>query len=221
MKDIKFTGIFDSLICLDGALPKKEFYEKLGDIPFLAADGAAIQLINMDIEFKKVIGDFDTLKKNGYLDKISSDKMIYLPDQEHNDFDKSLHYAESEGMKDILICGFHGGQLEHTLNNWSVFRRYSKNMNLCIYENGRYALPLYENYKFTLKKNEIISLIPQTSAVISTKGLRWNLSNEKIELGIREGARNVAIEETVEINIHNGELLVFIDSRLPYAPVYI
>jgi thiamine pyrophosphokinase len=221
LKEIKFAGKFDSLICLDGALPQKEFYEKMSYIPVLAADGAAIQLINMGIEFKKVIGDFDTLEKKGYLEKVSNEKRIYMPDQEHNDFDKTLQYAESEGMKDILICGFHGGELEHTLNNWSVFRRYSKNMNLCIYENGRYALPLCENTSFTVKRNEMISLIPQPSALISTKGLRWNLRNEKIELGIREGARNVAIEGNVEINIHNGELLVFIDSRLPNAPVYI
>jgi thiamine pyrophosphokinase len=61
--------------------------------------------------------------------------------------------------------------------------------------------------------NEIISLIPLPEARISTKNLKWELSNEKLELGIREGARNESIAEFIEIHVHKGELLLYFDAK--------
>lgn len=208
---------FDAIVCLDANLPNRFIFEKFENIPILAADGAAIKLHNLGIEPDYIIGDLDTFHQSNLVDKIPQEKIIYIPEQEHNDFEKVLMNAIEFNYKNVLIFGFHGGLLEHTLNNWSVFAKYSKKMNLCIFENGRYAIPLYCSFKMNVEIGEIISIIPMTRATLRTKNLKWNLFDEELAIGSREGARNLATKETIYIKIQSGAILLFFDARIPYA----
>lgn len=208
---------FDAIVCLDANLPDKSIFDKFENIPILAADGASIKLHNLGIEPDYIIGDLDTFLQSDLVSKIPQNKIIHIPEQEHNDFEKVLMYAIEFNFKDILILGFHGGLLEHTLNNWSVFAKYSKKLNLCIYENGRYAIPIYRSFQMNVNTGEIISIIPMTRAILRTKNLKWKLSDEELAIGNREGARNLAIKETIYIKIQSGAILLFFDARLPYA----
>jgi len=217
MIKINFIEKFDVIVCLDGILPTSDFFENFQNIPIIAADGAAIKLMEMNIQFDKVIGDLDTLKINGFQKKISPEKILYLPDQEFNDFEKTLNYAYEMGFIKILILGFHGGELEHSFNNWSVLIKYISKLSLCIYENGRYAIPLNNSISLLTKPEEMIGIIPQPTARLTTSGFKWELNNEILELGVREGARNIALANEVSIEIHSGSILLIIDSRLPHT----
>lgn len=219
MKKLRFNKKFEAIVCLDGIMPNAELFTGFKDMQILAADGAANRLMDMGIDFDKVIGDLDSIERDNATNKISDSKKIFLPDQETNDFDKTLKYANGLGLENILILGFHGGELEHTLNNWSVLMRYAENLNLCIYENGRYAIPVRESITFDAETGELIGLIPQSKAVLTTKGLKWQLNNEALELGIREGARNIAVAKEIQIEVHSGSILVFVNSRIPFAPI--
>jgi len=218
MNKLEFTEKFDALLCLDGKLPSREFFKDFKDIPVFAADGAALKLLDMNIDFEKVIGDLDTIHRNGSIINIPDSKKVYLPEQETNDFEKCLNYLEENFFKKVLILGFHGGELEHSLNNWSVLIKYMLQISLCIYENGRYAIPIYQDFKLATKIGEIIGLIPQPVVLLSTKGLKWNLNEEILLIGLREGARNVAMKKQIEVKIIEGSLLLFLDARIPYAP---
>jgi len=93
-------------------------------------------------------------------------------------------------------------------------------MNLCIYDEERYGIPVHNSINFDTKKDEIISIIPQYIAKLTTKGLQWKLENETLEFGIREGFRNRAKVDYIEIILHSGEYLLFMDNRLPKMPVF-
>ncbi|MCX7735879.1 MAG: thiamine diphosphokinase [Candidatus Kapabacteria bacterium] len=219
---LEFNNLkFDCIIALDGSLPPIAFFKKMEQIPILAADGAAISLIKKRIRANYVIGDLDTFKSSPFSVLFEDNKIIHLPSQELNDFEKTLIFAEENGFKNLMIIGFHGGELEHTLNNWSVLKKYSEKLNLCLLDRNRYGIPLNKSCIFSCKMNEMISLIPQPEVTLTTQNLKWNLKNEKLELGVREGARNVAISDNIKLEIHSGELLLFIDSRLPYAPEFL
>lgn len=220
MQKIDFKNTFDAIICLDGNLPEKDFFSLFKGIPVFAADGAVLKLMEVSVDIEKVIGDLDTLKSKNMINKIPNSKLIYLPDQDINDFEKTLKYAISINKRNILICGFHGGEFEHSLNNWSVFIKYFQKNNLCFYESNRYAIARDKSFCINTKPGEIIGLIPQPSAILTTYGLKWNLSNEKLQLGFREGARNIAISEKIQIDIHQGAILIFLDARLPGAPEF-
>lgn len=212
---------FDALLCLDGVLPSEfDFYTQFSSIPIIAADGAALQLRRLGITPNVIIGDLDSFHSHAEDIDFPHSLIVCNPDQETNDFEKCLVHCQYAGFHSVLICGFHGGMLEHSLNNWSVFMRFSLNMNLCIYESTRYIFSIHQSAAFNAFPQEIISLIPQPAVRLTTYGLHWPLTNEWLRLGAREGARNQAIRDEVRIDIHEGSLLLVCDARLPMKPIF-
>jgi thiamine pyrophosphokinase len=220
LKNIEFgSNNFDCIVCLKADLPGKEFFEQFS-IPVLAADGAALRLLDKSIVCDYIIGDLDSFReppRNIFEDE----RIIYEPDQESNDFEKIFRFCEIKGFKNLLITGLHGGALEHTLNNWSVLMRYGRNFNTCLYDKGRYGLPVYGTVRMKSRKDEIISIIPVNTTKIKTAGLAWPLQDEYLVFGKREGARNKCTADEFEIHLAEGEFILFFDARLPYAPNFI
>lgn len=221
MRQLTFTeGKFDCVLYLNGVLPELSDLEQLKDIPIVAADGAALQLKSAGIIPQFIIGDFDSLNLHTVISTFPESHIHHNPDQELNDFEKTLSFCAESGFNTILVCGFHGKELDHTFNNWSVFIKYSRKLLLTIYDYGKYAFPVYNNTELCTVPGETVSLIPQPSCRITLSGFRWNLVNEVLSLGFREGARNIADETICSIIVHEGELLCFLNNRFPLVPQY-
>lgn len=206
---------FDAVVCLNTLYPEIDLIKRLIDVPILAADGAAIYLLESKITPNFVIGDLDSFFKNDISHLFPKDRLIYLPDQETNDFEKTLNFARQNNYYNIIVFGIHGGEYEHSLNNWSVLSKYSDIMNIVVYDLKRYGICISRNSRIETVPGETISLIPKGYAKITTEGLQWNLKDELLALGIREGARNLALGSFVNLDISDGELFVFLNSRFP------
>jgi thiamine pyrophosphokinase len=203
-----------AIICLNATIPPKDEILSFSDCEIFAADGAGRKLIEIGIKPDYVIGDLDSSSLDYLNIYLPKNRIIKIDEQETNDFEKNLKHAISLGHTNILIIGFHGGELEHTLNNMSVFHRFSEKINLFIYDQRRLGIMLRKGiFNIALKLNELISLTPQPYAKISTTGLKWELKSEVLSIGIREGARNRALKELVEIEVIEGELCVFINAK--------
>jgi thiamine pyrophosphokinase len=209
----------DALLCLNGALPSSNvigmFRSKQCSIPIIAADGAATQLETLHITPDYIIGDLDSLTHKQEYWRHKGVNVIRIEEQESTDFEKSLSFAQRQQWRSVMVCGFHGGDLDHTLNNWSIVTRYGRTMNLCIYDAGKVGIPLYESVSIQAKKGMMISLIPQPRVVLTTTGLQWELRQEALALGVREGARNRAQQESVHLEIHEGSVFVMLEAELP------
>ena len=212
---------FDAVICLNGDLPDTAVFEQLADRPLIAADGAANLLVEAGIGPEFVVGDLDSVTPQTLERLEGLAELVAETDQDTTDFEKSIRFAESQLWKNLLVIGMHGGDLEHTLNNWSVLMRHSRALQLTAFERDRYAIPVFESFTYEASPDELLSLIPQPLATLTTSGLVWNLENESLELGTREGARNRAAESTVHVNVHNGSLLFFCSARLPASPIFV
>ena len=135
LQRIEFNDLlFDCIVCLNSDLPSKNFFKKFENIRILAADGATIKLYKKGIFADFIIGDLDSFNRNKIREKFNSDKIFYDESQETNDFEKVLEFAIKRAYHNILVVGFHGGKLEHTLNNWSILLKYKNKLNLCVYE---------------------------------------------------------------------------------------
>jgi len=214
------NNFFEAIVCLNGDLPDSRIFGKFPGLPILAADGAAIKLSKLNIMPDYIIGDLDSILNEINNNLFKNTIIIHKPDQNSNDFEKVLRYACEINLNKIIILGFHGGALEHTLNNWSVLSKMSKIMNLCIYDYFRYGICIDKSISFDTKKDEIISLLPMKKTFLTTKNLKWELNNEFLELGSREGARNQATGCLVKIDIQSGELFLFFDERIPFCPKF-
>lgn len=209
---------FDAVICLQGDLPSMDVFEHIANKPLIAADGAANVLVDIGIGPEFIVGDLDSVTPATIERLRGTSELVQEIDQDSTDFEKSLRFAATQLWHNVLVIGMHGGDLEHTLNNWSVMMRHARELSLTAFDRGRYAIPIDRSFRYAAREDELLSLIPQPHAHLSTSGLVWNLSDEPLMLGTREGARNRAATLDVEITIHSGSLLFFCDARLPYAP---
>ncbi|MCU0427726.1 MAG: thiamine diphosphokinase [Candidatus Kapabacteria bacterium] len=207
------------IVCLNGTLPDTNTFHRLRPIPIAAADGAAVQLREKNVLPQYIVGDLDSLAHDrAYWEENKQIEIVEIGDQNSTDFEKTLDYVAKRNCRSILVVGMHGGEFDHTLNNWSILMRYGKTRNIVFYEKGKIAIPLYESVQVAAKEGEMISLIPQPSAVLTTSGLEWNLNKEELSLGLKEGARNRAIANQITIELHSGAILLFIKAELPYMP---
>jgi thiamine pyrophosphokinase len=203
---------YESIICLNGDLPPADFFQQ-HQRHIIAADGAAWQLHERGIIPHVIIGDMDSFAVREHKQEFASSEFVWIPDQDSNDFEKILVYTHEQKIGSLLVCGIHGGELEHTLNNWSVLTRYSWTHKISVYDAGRIAIPVLDVFELETEEDELISLIPQPMARLSTRGFKWELNDEVLEMGVREGARNRALGKKIKIHVHEGALLVFFNAE--------
>ncbi len=215
MKKLIFSEeLIEAAVFLDGDLPDFKNLRLDKSTKIIAADGAADKLLHNNFIPNIIIGDMDSidLSKNIY----NNIEILKDIDQETNDFEKILIFALNQKYRNILIFGLHGGELEHTLNNISVLLKYQHLFgSIIILDKDRYCLYIDQSIKLQLKKDELISIIPYPKCKIQTNGLYWELNNEWLEQGKREGARNKCKNENITINLESGAYFLFFDNRYP------
>ncbi|GIV51728.1 MAG: thiamine pyrophosphokinase [Candidatus Kapaibacterium sp.] len=204
-----------ALVSLSGIIPPPADLARLCYDTVVAADGSAWQLLERGIVPHVIVGDLDSLRRIPNPEAaFPSSEIIHVPDQDSTDFEKALRLGLDRGIEEFIVVGMNGGELEHTLNNWSVFLRYSKRATLEVFDSGRIGRAVFSSLALPTSPGEMISLIPQPRVRLTTRGLVWELHDEILELGSREGARNQARDRLVELDVHEGSVLVFSDAPL-------
>lgn len=202
----------DAIIFLKGNFSFKlfkKYYKK--EIYLICADGASNYLKKYKIIPNIILGDLDSSKKKvlNYF-KQKGVEIRKIDDQETTDFEKSLLYCIENNLKNILVFGASSDRQDHTLNNYSILKRYYKALNLKIIDKKFEIFFIDKNIKFDFKKNKLISMMPLPLAKgINTKGLKYKLENEDLEFGIREGTLNISESREISIEFISGDLLLF------------
>ncbi|MFA5404140.1 MAG: thiamine diphosphokinase [Ignavibacteria bacterium] len=202
----------DAIILLNGNIPFKilnKYYKK--SIYLICADGASNDLKKHNIIPNIILGDLDSIKKDtlNYFRK-KSVEIRRIDDQETTDFEKSLLYCIENNFKNILIFGASSKRQDHTLNNYSILKRYYKVLNLKIIDRKFEIFFVQKHLKFKYPINKLISMMPMPLAKgITTRGLKYELENEDLEFGIREGTLNISDDKEIKIEFTSGDLLLF------------
>jgi len=177
---------------------------------FIAADGGANSAIELGLAPDVVIGDMDSFSP----EKKSSLKVLKDDDQETNDLEKALYYAEKKEMIDVIVFGATGLRIDQTLKNLSVLKQFNSRFRTILFRDNHCDIFLAASP--TVKKypaGTSISLFPLSGRVenITTKGLKYPLDNEFLENGVRDGSSNKTITPEIEIHFESGDLLLIVN----------
>lgn len=192
---------------LNGLAPKKipdlSQYKKI-----YCTDGAYNYLRLWSIKPDVVCGDFDSLNR----EEIPNDiEVVELLDQNFTDFEKTLELLKQRNYTIIHIYGSSGMEHDHFLGNLSSALKYKDEMNLTFFDD--YSSYFFADNSTILNdmNNRTISLYPFPLATsITTKGLKYLLKGEDLEISQRVGTRNTIIENEASIEFKEGNLLIFI-----------
>lgn len=199
------------LLVLGGSVPSRELLAMLVDLhsPIVAADAGALQLERHMLVPDIIIGDLDSTANNVDRLRDRGVEILALPNQDANDLDKSLAWIAAHGHGGVTAIGAGGGMFDHAINNLSVLARWGQRLAIRIVDDESIAYLIRADLALDVEVGERLSLIPLPSALLTTEGLEWDLHDEELSIGTREGASNRSSSTIVSIRVRTGCVLVF------------
>lgn len=200
-----------ALILANGGPPTKRLLKLLlkNAALFVCADGGVNTAARYGLKPNAVVGDMDSARATS-LKKFRSAAIHKMVDDSSTDLEKSLSWVIQEGYRHIVVLGATGGRLDHFVGNLSTLVKMSMHATVqFIDDSGEWVF--VDRFKnLSLPVGVTVSLIPLSRCDgIVTKGLKWNLNFEALELGVRDGTCNLVIESPVHISVAKGNLVLY------------
>ena len=168
----------------------------------VAADAGADRLLKFNIVPDWIIGDLDSISDKA-ITKLE-DWTITNKDIQKTDLEKAVDYAFEKGVKEIVIVGWEGGRIDHTLA--ALGMAFDPRIKLIDDKFTVYCVDGEKRIKG--KENTLFSLIAMPEARVSVNGARWNLQHEKLRIGGRGIHNEIGPSGEVTIECHSGNLLL-------------
>ena len=176
----------------------------------ICADGGQIIAKRNHIVPDCVIGDFDSSNNNKFF---NCKYITYPAEKDLTDTEASIYHALQNNFTDIVLYGGIGGRLDHTLGNVSLLLKFysefhsirflDKHNEMQILHNNRMKLLSSSDYPYFS-----LITIEEKAFGITTEGAKYNLDNETLYRASTRGISNEIINESVQIEVTNGTLLV-------------
>jgi thiamine pyrophosphokinase len=183
----------------------------------IALDGAANHLTNSIITPNIILGDLDsiTISTRKYFENLKT-KFIYTPDQNFTDLEKAILYADQQQANSITIINALGKRSDHMLGNISFLKKYYQTNRRLIIANSSDIIEFVkdQSLKFIDCQKNNIAIIGYSSCIASSNGLKYELSNNKLNLGVSESLCNQIIASTTIINIQGEAIIIYAKKSL-------
>jgi thiamine pyrophosphokinase len=199
---------YRSLVCLNGALPGDDVFVKCAGLPIIAVDGAANKLTDRNIKYDAIVGDLDSARSELLT---SPKKVIHLSSQDSSDFEKTIAHLKTLCLLPSIILGISGGHLDHVLHNINIFTH----LDCVLYAPPIFGMMIKTNASQTLHLPLMtkISFVAMPSAIISTRGLKWELEEHVQSFPGTNSCFNRSIADEIIITVTSGQVLVLIHTE--------
>ncbi len=183
----------------------------------IAADGGLRHCRQLNILPDILIGDFDSLTEQEVEQMRQKGVRVerFPAKKDETDLELALYIACEQGVDEIVILGGLGARWDQTLANLLLpasqrFRHVP--IRILDGEHELYVLnaPPSKQIQLEGKVGDTLSLIPLAGDVkgVATQGLEYTLRGEDLIFGATRGLSNVLVENTAQIEMREGSLLV-------------
>ncbi len=205
------------IILANGEIKDYEKYQALfTDAPFtICADGGIKHARKFNIIPRVVIGDLDSADPR-CLERLTAQGtsvLQYPRNKDELDTELALMEAVKRGATSITLLGCSGGRLDHTLAALQLMVPVAlQGISVQMLAQGHRVIVVIPGRPLVTpgEAGTILSMLPLTTCVrgITTRGVKWPLTNAVFELGKPYGVSNEVTECEVRISIEEGVLLV-------------
>ncbi|RPH03291.1 MAG: thiamine diphosphokinase [bacterium TMED144] len=144
----------------------------------ICTDGSANQLNSLPIKPTYIIGDLDSIDKC----KTFNSKIIHDKSQDNTDLEKAIEWIYSEGYRDVIILGATGLREDMSLINQFLIFKYFKKINITTVTDHFTISCIKGEKEIDSFENQLVSLIPENRAIVSSKGLKFELEKANISI---------------------------------------
>lgn len=176
----------------------------------IAADGGQNRAREFGLQPDCVIGDFDSTTLNEDFDCLY---ITYPAEKDLTDTEVALTHALEKGCRNVILLGGMGGRLDHTMGNIGLLDKYYSSFDHMEFIDGKNRMELLRDSDRTLKRDVrykyfgLVSLNAEASG-IDIRGAKYELTGASLERASTLGVSNEFSEDTVEIYVREGTLLI-------------
>ena len=176
----------------------------------IAADGGQNRAREFGLQPDCVIGDFDSTTLNEDFDCLY---ITYPAEKDLTDTEAALTHALEKGCRNVILLGGMGGRLDHTMGNIGLLDKYYSVFDHMKFIDGKNKMELLKDSGRTLKRDArykyfgLVSLNAEAFG-IDIRGARYELTGASLERASTLGVSNEFSEDTVEIYVREGTLLI-------------
>jgi thiamine pyrophosphokinase len=206
--------------------------EKISADYIVCADGGYNLLAKRGIIPNIVIGDNDSIedrfiaenrRTDGGLEKGFSDsggikRLNFNRDKDMTDGELSLrHIIVDGGYKNVVIYGALGGRQDHVQSNIALLNLAARLGAKAVIKDEKteihYVGKNFNRLSLGVSENILISIVPFSSFahIMSTKGLKYPITDKRLNKFSSLGMSNLSTGEKIEVDISRGSALVFIN----------
>ena len=195
-----------ALIIGSGNFSDRVFSHLAGEYFTICADGGYDYAIKNGIKPDIVIGDMDSVKT-----EITEKTLIFPKEKDETDSEIAMNYAIENGYRELILTGFTGSRIDHTLNNILLLKMaYEKGAKAVIVDEKNEIY--YLDKKLTLEGNpgEFLSIIPVRGDVlgVTIENVKYPLKDETLYFGKSRGISNEFLGKECTITAKCGLAIV-------------
>lgn len=167
----------------------------------ICADGGYDHARKLSVMPDVVIGDMDSVKSAS----IEAEEVVYPAKKDLTDSEIVVEYALRKGYRDLLLLGFIGTRMDHTLTNLFMLSKFPDANMLMVDEHNEIRLARKENI-IAGKKGDLVSVIPLKGQLsgVTVENLEYPLHRETLYFGEGRGVSNVMTGDCCRITIDSG-----------------
>jgi thiamine pyrophosphokinase len=182
------------------------------DTLVLSADGGYLNALKFGLTPNVCIGDFDTLKTLKTTIDPTCTVLTHPTDKDDTDTMLCVKYALSKGCDSIYVYGALGGRFDHTMANVQTLEYITNSGAVGYLVDSQNVVTMQGVSSRVYPKldgfNYYSILAVSGSAVVTSTGLKYPLSNTTLTRDFPLGVSNVILEAQASLTIHQGLVLV-------------
>ncbi len=187
------------------------FLQRLRKRDFLiACDGAYLKAKQHGLKPQLLIGDLDSVRQEPKDPRL---RILRFPrDKNETDGELAFQFAIEKKPDEILWYGAFGGRLDHSFVNLFLLAQAARRKVPVTLVQGYWEVRLIlQSTSLRGKEGDRVSLLPLSQKVegITTKGLRYPLTDEPLFSSHTRGMSNEMTSQVARIEIEKGWLLAF------------
>jgi len=198
-----------AVILANGSFPKHEIPLNIlkNSENIVCCDGAINKLESAGIEAYAIVGDLDSLSDDS---KRKYQNIIHhFSNQDTNDLTKAVDWCLANRFNDITIVGATGERDDHMIGNIFLLPLYTKKMKVKMLTDYGSFTPITRSRNFESYIGQQVSIFsPQAETVITTANLRYELTNQKLEM-LWQGTLNESMGDSFRIDFEGNSLVVY------------
>lgn len=177
----------------------------------VAADGGAEHALRMGLPVHLVVGDMDSLSPDvrARLAAAGTEFRTHHPDKNETDTELALREVMERGCDQVVVLCALGGRLDHALANLFLLALPGLEERTLVASGDTEVRLVRKRSRFRGAAGDLLSLLPLGADAlgVSTDGLAYPLSNEKLPSGYARGVSNVFTGEQAQVSLQRGLLL--------------